>query len=252
MRVMGLAGRGVAAMGLLVVGLTACQLVAGIEDIELTSGSSAAAGSSGSGTGGTTGASSSSSLSSTGSSTASASSTTTSSSASGGGPITVEYPASVSDCINPTQPDTSMCAQAAGSNRLRIDTQDISTGDPWYAYLRFDLDNQLAGRTPTKITLQLTTTSDSMAPSDKSGEIWEVGMFDHNTLTGSVPANMVSVAGDLGAVVKSTTYSWNLLPTSLAGPGKSVYLQLLPLSSDFALYWGKDGTTPPKLIIDAQ
>jgi len=243
MRVMGLAGRGMAAMGLLGVGLTACQLVAGIEDIELTSGSSASA-SSGAGTGGTTGSS--------------ASSSATSSSASGAGgapaPITVEYMASVTDCVNPASPNPDDCAQSAGAGKLRIDTDDNNTHQPWEAYLRFDLDNQLAGRTPTKITLYVTTTSDSSAPSPNSGEIWEVGMFDRNSLFSSAPAKMgaSSLAGDLGSVAKSMTCSWTLVSSTLVGANKSVYLGLLPLSSDYALYYGKDGTTPPKLVIVAQ
>jgi hypothetical protein len=242
MRVMGVAWCGVAAMALFVVGLMACQWVAGIEDIELTSGSSAAGTSSGAGTGGKTGAST------------SASSTTASTSASGAGgagPTTVKYGAVVADCVDINNPNPDDCK--IGADQMRITTMEFMTGKHYSAFLRFNLDGALAGRTVTAVTLYLSTTTDPNAGSDKSGSIWQVSAFDRPDLFGKVPSNVGNkpVADDLGTVNDLTTYKWSL-PATLVAANTPLYLGLAPNSKDSARYWNTIGAKPPELVIDLQ
>jgi len=103
------------------------------------------------------------------------------------------------------------------------------------------------------VTLRVSTTSDSGAMSDASGEIWQVTAFDRPSLFTMVPSNMGAspVAANLGPVVLSMTYSWSL-PINLVAANAPVYLAIEPVSADSIRYWNTKGAVPPELVIDLQ
>ena len=76
-------------------------------------------------------------------------------------------------------------------------------------------------------------------------------MYKRQSLFLAIPSNVGAspLAGDLGSVVSSMTYSWSL-PKKLVAPNAPVYLGLEPLSSNASWYWNAKGMVPPELVID--
>ena len=165
----------------------------------------------------------------------------------------VEYTSTVADCVNRVAPDPDGCIAANGTGQLVLDAIDSTTGNPWDGFVRFDLDNVIAGRVVMSVKLRMTATSDAKAPSPESGVVWKVQPFTRTTLASVEPAKIGSLplAGSQGAVIKLQQIEWTL-PTSSVAAAAPIYLGLVSANDDGVNYWNQTGANPPKLIIDLQ
>ena len=162
------------------------------------------------------------------------------------------YAATVAECIAPNFPNPALCRQYNGMNQLVIDTRDSTTLDPWNSYIRFETDNAIAGKTVTKVVLRVVATNDAKAPGPDTGSVFVVSPFTLQSLTGTTPTKVGGqLAGTQGTVTMGKVISWTL-PTSVVTPGQPVYLGLFANDDDGVNYFNIDGTTPPRLIVDAQ
>ena len=167
--------------------------------------------------------------------------------------ITKTYSAAIAECAAPMVPSPEFCRQLNGNTQLVIDTRDTMTGEPWHGYMRFEIDNALAGKMIKKVILRMVATTDAKAPGPDSGSVFAVQPFSLMTfMMGNVPAKVGNqLAGNQGAVSMGEVVSWTLSP-SIVTPGSPVYLGLYANDDDGVNYYNTDGVTPPKLIIDAQ
>ena len=166
--------------------------------------------------------------------------------------VTKTYMAKIAECIAPSLPSPTFCRMSNGNEQLVIDIKDTMTNDPWHSFLAFEIDSALAGKTITKVTLRLVATNDGKAPGPDSGTVFKVQPFTLSSLMMTAPAKVgAQLAGTQGAVVLNGAKNW-VLPTSLVTPGQAVYLGLYPNNDDGVNYWNTDGTTPPRLIVEAQ
>lgn len=167
------------------------------------------------------------------------------------GTVQKTYTATVAECIAPMFPSPQLCRNVNGNTQLVIDLNDSMTNDAWNAYLRFDLDDALAGKTITKVVLRLVATNDAKAPGPDTGSVFRVSAFSLASLMQAAPTPQgAALAGSQGTVSQGKVVSWTL-PTSVATPGGEVYLGLLPNNDDGVNYFNTDGQVPPRLIIDA-
>jgi hypothetical protein len=163
------------------------------------------------------------------------------------------YNAAVAECINPSVPSTATCRSVNGNTEMVVDADDSSTNNPWLGFVRFDIDDKVAGKTVTQVRLQLRTTSNSKASATKSGAIWEVQPFTLASLSTTAPAHVGAspIGPDKGAVNPNLTLTW-VLPVTLVSANNGVYVGIETTSGDGTNYWKTSGTTPPILIVDVQ
>jgi hypothetical protein len=168
--------------------------------------------------------------------------------------ITKTYDAVIAECLDPMFPSAMACRSVNGNTQMVIDTKDTMTVGAWNAYIRFDLDNTLAGKTITNVTLRVMATTDGKAPGPDTGSVFRTGSFTQFSLEGMAPSiTGNAIAGSQGAVVANTPVSWQLPATLMTGAASgSVYLAIVPNSDDGVNYYNTDGATPPRLIIEAQ
>jgi hypothetical protein len=167
------------------------------------------------------------------------------------GPTHFEYVASVADCIDPLAPDLTACQARKGPSQLVSDRNDTATLTPWYAYVRFDFDSQLAGAKLASVVLRAAATDSADAPSNMSGEIWQVSEFTETDLATTVPTKLARLAPDQGAVVNRQIVEWQLPAMSIAA-GTPLCLGILPTTDDGVHYWNLLGADPPRLIVDTR
>jgi hypothetical protein len=171
--------------------------------------------------------------------------------AGGGVPITVDFVATVAECIDPGLPDPAFCEQRAGAGKITVDLADGMPAHPFYAFLRFDVDPALAGKVIEQISLELQVGPDMGDESDtQSGEVWRVAPFSLSDLSAAAPAQIGSapLAPDAGAAMANQTVTW-ALPANLLAGGAEVYLGLYPVTDDGVDYWKASGAAPPRLIV---
>jgi hypothetical protein len=134
-----------------------------------------------------------------------------------------------------------------------VDADDSATGNPWVGFFSFAIDDKVAGKTVTAVTLQLRTTSNSKAPANKSGAVWQVQPFTLTSLSMTVPTHIgaTPLGADKGAVSTNLTLTW-MMPVSLVTANNGVFFGIETTSSDGTNYWNSSGTTPPKLTVDVQ
>ncbi len=167
----------------------------------------------------------------------------------GGGGATAYYQATFAACNSDQDLVLANCEALAGAGAMYTDIMSVA-GLPMHAYVRFDLDSQLAGKIVDGVTLRLTTTSGAGADSVSSGEIWQVMPFDQASLPMAQPATIGGVLGmDLGAVTFATDYYWGL-PVTLAAASSPVFLGVISTSNDGVRYWNDQGMVPPLLIVN--
>jgi hypothetical protein len=195
-------------------------------------------------------------VSSTSSGSPTSSSSSSSSGSTGGGgsaPGTVEYGAAVADCINPGAPDPDACALEVGQNRMTVDTAFDSVNDPTprHVYLRFDLDDTLAGKVVDAVNVRLHVPNTSGSNSDNSGNMWLVAAFDRADLFVAAPITMGSmpVSPNLGTVTLDSDVLFPL-PVDSVVAGGSVYLGILPINTNGVDYFNNMGSEPPALVVD--
>jgi hypothetical protein len=168
-------------------------------------------------------------------------------------PLQVTYTAVVAECINPAAPDPLACRAVNGNAELAVDLLDSATQNPWEAFIRFNIDDQLQGRTVTAVTLRLVATTAGNASGPDSGSVFRVSAFTRASLDTTTPAKLdaTALAGSQGAVAQNDVVNWPL-PSTLVTADAPVYLGLYPNNTDGVSYWNLDGTSPPRLIVDAQ
>lgn len=168
-------------------------------------------------------------------------------------PMRLTYPATVAECINPAAPSTATCRSVNGDTQMVVDQNDSGTGNPWLAFVRFDIDDKVANKTVTSVRFQIRTTSNSKAPAPKSGEVWQVTPFTHDQLSMTVPTHVggAPLGPDKGAVSQNITLTWTM-PVTLISANSGVFFGIETSSSDGTNYWNTSGTTPPILIVDIQ
>jgi hypothetical protein len=162
------------------------------------------------------------------------------------------YVATVAACIERLFPSPMLCITENGASQLVVDAQDSTTGQPWDAFVRFDLDGAIAGHTVVAVKLELTATDSARAPSDNSGVVWKSSPFTAMDLSMAEPAKVgaAAIAPSQGAVIKLQVVRWPL-PTSVVAANAAVYLELESPSVDGVNYWDLTGANPPRLLIDA-
>lgn len=180
------------------------------------------------------------------------SSSSGSGSGSGGstGVTTVTYKATFAGCNSDMNLDIVACEMIVGGGGIMnidgVTTQNTITR----GFVRFDLDGALSGKTIDSVRLRLVTADVSNAQSEMSGAIWEVAPFTKASLGMAQPAELgTAVALDLGAVVPSHEYLWEL-PAKLVAPNKPVYLGIRTAAENGVDYWNDHGVDPPRLIVD--
>lgn len=166
--------------------------------------------------------------------------------------VSKTYTATIAECAAPMVPSPMLCRSLNGNTQMAIDLRDTQTNDAWHAYMRFDIDTALAGKTITKVILRTVATSAQMASGPDSGSVFRVQPFTMASLQQSVPARIGGeLAGDQGEVSIGEVVSWTLPPSTVTA-GSPVYLGLYANHDDNVIYFNTDGPTPPRLIVDAQ
>jgi hypothetical protein len=126
------------------------------------------------------------------------------------------------------------------------------TEQPWYAFVRFDLDGAIASMKVERVTLRVVATSNSKSAGPNTGDVWRVSAFTLQSLQlNQLPSKQGTskLAGTQGAVKPLDVVEWPLSP-SLVQPDQPVYLGIYLTTSDGVNYWNTDGVEPPQLIID--
>jgi hypothetical protein len=174
---------------------------------------------------------------------------TSTSASTGGQSMTLTYPATVAECVNPMMPDPAACSTWAGGNRLDVDLKnEASNMEPSHAYLRFDLDGALDGKTIDAVQVELVCGDAAGDEAPMSGELYRVASFSLSSLQTGVPAIAEKVAEDRGGVTRGATVAW-LIPPALVKPNGTIYLGLFPTTNNGVHYWNNSGAVPPKLVI---
>ncbi|MFO0549183.1 MAG: hypothetical protein U0271_12400 [Polyangiaceae bacterium] len=169
----------------------------------------------------------------------------------GGSGQEVTYEAVVAACLDPGEidPNPAACESLAGGDRFVVDTSIQGQNSPRYGYVRFDLDGALAGKTVDAATLQLFVPTIQLSEADQSGSIWQVAPFDLASLDVEVPNTVGAVlVPDQGAVSQGETVTFSL-PPSVVSANASLYLAILPTTSDGVFYSNLNGANPPSLVV---
>jgi len=169
-------------------------------------------------------------------------------------PGTLNVIASVADCVDTLNPDPDACEAIDGAGHLSVDGLVTATGNPSYGFLRFDIDDTLAGRTVTSVLLQLTVSDHADAGAPESGDVWEVETFTRPDLFVAVPAQLggaplaPSLIGDVvnGDLVELT------LPVDSVAANAPTTLGIYLSITNGVRYWNLNGAVPPALVIDYQ
>lgn len=166
---------------------------------------------------------------------------------------TVVYAPVYAECLNPLKPDPRGCDDR---NTLTVDTEFVPSGvvtsvslGPRAAYFRFDLDQQLVGRVIESAFLELNVGAFPEADSTQTGELWEVEPFDPSTTSVRSPARVgANLAPSYGPAAPGSTVQLQIPPTKIR-PNSSLYLGVLPSSSDGVDYYDNSGLKPPTLVV---
>lgn len=155
---------------------------------------------------------------------------------------TVEYVATVADCVSATAPNPDVCAGAYFELHLDV-SADFLAGATSLVYLRFDLDNQIAGAKVISAELQLANVNGSI----NSGEVHEVPTFDRPSLFVAAPTLGQTIAQDLGLVSFGQPVTWYLSTPPTAN--KDYCLGIATNTTDGIGYATLGSGTPPKLRV---
>ena len=164
--------------------------------------------------------------------------------------LTAYYGATLGACNSAQNLDPNDCETQAGVGIMYADAL-TETNATVYAFVRFDLDTTLVGKTVDKVTLRLVAAGTPQSQSDSSGVIWEVQPFTKDSLAQGLPDSVGPdpIAEGIGAVEPLQECYWQL-PTSLVAPGEPVFLAVEQPSENSVDYWNDHGATPPLLIVD--
>ena len=162
----------------------------------------------------------------------------------GGGVIeaTVEYIATVADCVGATAPNPDTCATSYAELHLDV-AADFLSGATSLVFLRFDIDNQLDGAKVLATELEL----GNINGSNQSGEVHEVADFTRPDLFVQTPALGPTVAPDVGPVSIGQAVLWKL--SNAPSANKPFCLGLSTTTTDGIGYATLGPGAPPKLRV---
>jgi hypothetical protein len=163
-------------------------------------------------------------------------------------PMEIEYTATIAECMSPVNPDPAGCELATGFGTMNVDESDSATGEPNYAFVRFDIDAWLADETIDAVTLRLVAADTAKAEGPNSGEVRQVEPFVYDDLLMGAPQSIQLLSGDVGRVVQGQIVEWDL-SVIIVSAGAVICLGVVPQSSDGVDYWNLNGITPPRLIV---
>lgn len=168
----------------------------------------------------------------------------------GTSPFEVEYVADIAVCTQDTVFDPEACGVQAGVDQFTVDLSDtdalIATG-----WVRFVLDDMLAGAEITSAEVVFVVGSDTSDGSGSTGELWTTEPFDLADLSSADPATLELVGDDLGVARLGAEVIWSV-PIDLVSAGEPLYLAIVPLATDGVDLWNASSATPPRLVITAQ
>jgi len=169
-------------------------------------------------------------------------------------PGTLNVVASVADCIDTVTPDPDACEAVDGMGHLSVDGLVTATGNPSYGFLRFDIDDTIAGRTVTSVLLQLTVSDHVDAPAPQSGDIWQVETFTRADLFNAVPAQLgaAPLAPSLITDLVNDELVELTLPVDSVTANAPTTLGVFLSISNGVRYWNLNGAVPPELVIEYQ
>jgi hypothetical protein len=152
-------------------------------------------------------------------------------------------------CTEDTVFDPVQCAVEAGVDQITLDAQDngMLVCNVW---LRFDLDDALAGAELISAELTATVGPDADDDSQSSGELWTTQPFDLVSLTVANPAAIEMIGADQGAIRIGAEITWSI-PIELVVVGESMHLALVPVTTDGLDLWGDSSELPPRLVVTA-
>jgi hypothetical protein len=163
--------------------------------------------------------------------------------------LEVVYDAAIAVCTQDTVFDPMVCAEEAGIDQLTVDLADdgdlVSTG-----WIRFDLDDTLAGATIVSAELVLVVGSETNDASGSTGELWTVESFDLAALMVGYPAALELVGADLGPVRLGDEIVWSL-PAELVEADASLHLAIVPVATDGLDVLDGNSDMPPRLRVSA-
>jgi hypothetical protein len=172
------------------------------------------------------------------------------SSTTGTAPFEVEYAAVIGVCTQDTVFDPTVCAAQAGLDQFTVDGTDTDalTANGW---LRFDLDDALAGAEVTSATLVFAAGPETSDGSLNPGELWTCAPFDLADLSAANPMLLELVGSDFDPILLNTEVSWPV-PSDIVVAGESLHLALVPTTTDGLDIWDASSATPPRLVITAE
>jgi hypothetical protein len=156
---------------------------------------------------------------------------------------TVEYVATVADCVSATTPDPDFCA-AVYASELHLDVSaDYLGNHTSLVYLRFDPDNQISGATTISAELIMANVNGSVL----SGEVHDVAPFQRPDLFGQAPGLGPEIAPDPGPVFSGQHVTWPLATAPKAN--QPFCMALSTTTTDGIGYARLSSPTPPKLRV---
>jgi hypothetical protein len=157
---------------------------------------------------------------------------------------TVEYIATVADCVGASAPNPDTCATSYAELHLDV-SADFLGGATSLVYLRFDIDNQLDGAKILATELELGNINDS----NQSGEVHAVSDFTRDDLFVQAPTLGPMVAPDLGPVSIGQAVLWKLGNAPVPSANKPFCLGLSTTTTDGIGYATLGSGAPPKLRV---
>jgi len=165
-------------------------------------------------------------------------------------PFDVEYVATIAVCTADTVFDPVDCAVQAGVDEFTVDLADddalVATG-----WVRFDLDDTLAGAEVTSAEVVFTIGPGTGDGSLSACELWTSEAFDLDTLASGNPSTLELIGDSPGPVRIGAEVVWSV-PAELVMAGESLHLALVPISTDGHDIKDASSATPPRLVITAQ
>jgi len=114
----------------------------------------------------------------------------------GGAPILhAQYTADIAECIDPAAPDPDACEQEATAGNMEADLQ--AGAAPYHVnqgFVRFTLDQQVAGHTVLTVTLRLVVTTQVGADSNSSGQSGPSAPSTSPSLSSAAPSTIELVS----------------------------------------------------------
>jgi len=174
-------------------------------------------------------------------------------------PVTLVYPATSADCIfwegtggaQGDEHDPDACEQAVGVGEFGVDYFEGTSGLESHGYLRFELDEQLSGRTVTDVELRVLSAEDG----PNAGDVWAVTSFNSSELFLGPPSRVgrKPLAPSHGPHPPQSLVTWTL-PTSIASPESVVALEIAPLATTSMGidYYNHNSLAPPVLVVTAE